>query len=86
MNLPKILQNRRNTLMKKMESGVAMITKSASSPDPLLSDKNLQYLTGNTDEDTILLLAPKGLTIERFETMRDPVLIPLNHSPNFQKS
>ena len=74
MNLPEILQNRRNTLMKKMESGVAMITKSASSPDPLLSDKNLQYLTGNTDEDTILLLAPKGLTIERFETMRDPEL------------
>ena len=74
MNLPEILQNRRNTLMKKMESGIAMITKSASSPDPLLSDKNLQYLTGNTDEDTILLLAPKGLTIDHFETLRDPEL------------
>ena len=74
MNLSEILQSRRNTLMQKMESGIAMITKSASSPDPLLYDKNLQYLTGNTDEDAILLLSPKGLTIDRFETQRRPEL------------
>lgn len=74
MNLPEILQNRRKNLMNRMESGVAMITKSASAPDSLLSDKNLQYLTGNTDEHTILLLSPKGLTIDRFETQRTPEL------------
>ncbi|MFX0000138.1 MAG: aminopeptidase P N-terminal domain-containing protein [Candidatus Hodarchaeota archaeon] len=74
MNLPEILRNRRKNLMKKMESGVAMITKSASSPDSLLSDKNLQYLSGISNEDIILLLSPKGLKIDIFETQQTPEL------------
>jgi len=57
-----------------MGEGVALVEASGFAPDPLLYDKNLVYLTGDRKRDSILVLAPGGLRIDRFETLHGPEL------------
>ncbi len=72
INPAKSYQGRRDKLMGKLEGGVAMIRSAGMSPDPFLFDKNLEYLTGRKTKEEILLLAPQGITIDRFETQFGP--------------
>jgi len=71
-NLPKLYTERRRRLMDEMADGVAIIDGSGLAPDPLLYDKNLRYLTGLRTKDAILVLAPQGIRIDRFETLQGP--------------
>jgi len=69
-DLPEIYRQRRQKLMRSMGDGVALIESSGRAPDPLLDDKNLYYLTGDRKRDSVLLLAPEGMVIDRFETLQ----------------
>ena len=71
-NLPKLYTERRRTLMSQMVDDIGLIDGSGLAPDPLLYDKNLQYLTGLRSKDAILVLAPQGIRIDRFETLQGP--------------
>ncbi|MBK9055959.1 MAG: hypothetical protein IPL78_35180 [Chloroflexi bacterium] len=51
---------RQQKLMAQMEKGIALLQAGSMSQDPLLPDKNVAYLTGNTSQDAVLLLAPGG--------------------------
>ena len=73
-NLAKIYASRRKKLLQSTKEGLLFITKAKSSPDPLLFDKNLEYLVGTVPSDSVLLLAPNGVKIDRFETLRGPEL------------
>ncbi len=70
--LSEIYKNRRKQLMERMGEGVALITQSYSSPDVLLQDKNIKYLVGEIPKDAVLILAPKGITIDIIETLIGP--------------
>jgi Xaa-Pro aminopeptidase len=67
-------RRRRQTLMEKLDGGLALIDSSGVSPDPLLYDKNLRYLVGPSPRDSALLLAPGGIAIDRLETLHGPEL------------
>ncbi len=67
-------RRRREALMEQLQGGLALIDSSGMSPDPLLYDKNLRYLVGPTPRDSVLLLAPEGVTIDRLETLHRPEL------------
>ncbi len=69
-DLANIYKKRRNKLMTQMESGVAIIRQSFTATDILLKDKNLEYLTGIKEENTILLLAKNGISINFWETQK----------------
>jgi len=71
-NPVKSYQDRRKKLMGKLKGGVAMIRSAGMSPDPFLFDKNLEYLTGRKTKEEVLLLAPQGIIIDRFETQFGP--------------
>ena len=73
-NLAKIYASRRKKLLEATKEGLLFITKANSAPDPLLYDKNLEYLVGTVPTDSVLLLAPNGVRIDRFETLRGPEL------------
>ncbi len=60
---------RQQKLMAQMEKGMALLQAGSMSQDPLLPDKNVAYLTGNTSQDAVLLLAPGGVKVDYFETM-----------------
>ena len=64
---------RRQALMDQVKEGVVLIQSSGGSEiNPDLYDKNLQYLTGLTSKQAVLLLAPKGVTVDRMETFLGP--------------
>lgn len=65
-------RRRRQKLAASMEEGIALIQSSGPAPDPLLYDKNLQYLTGVQSRKAVLVLAPQGIVIDRWETLRGP--------------
>jgi Xaa-Pro aminopeptidase len=72
--LAEIYSKRRQSLMEQMADGIALIEASGQAPDPLLNDKNLMYLTGDRTRDSILVLAPKGIRVDRFETLQGPAI------------
>jgi Xaa-Pro aminopeptidase len=69
-----LYSKRREKVLKQIQEGIALINVSQSAPDPLLYDKNLEYLVGPIASDSILLLAPNGIIIDKFETLRGPEL------------
>lgn len=71
-NLASIYGRRRQQLKASMEEGIALIQSSGPAPDPLLYDKNLHYLTGVESQKAVLVLAPQGIVIDRWETLRGP--------------
>ncbi|MBZ0298182.1 MAG: aminopeptidase P N-terminal domain-containing protein [Anaerolineae bacterium] len=68
-------RKRRQKLAQQLEGGIALIHASGMSPDPMLRDKNLVYLTGVTDQKAHLLLAPNGVMVEGLETRTGPELM-----------
>lgn len=65
---------RQQKLMAQMGQGVALIQAGGVTQDQLLYDKNVDYLTGITDKEAVLLLAPDGLRVDYFETLQGPEL------------
>jgi Xaa-Pro aminopeptidase len=63
---------RRDKLMERMGQGIALVGSPAVSPDALLFDKNLRYLTGQESKKSFLLLAPNGVCVQRYETNSGP--------------
>ena len=59
---------RRHRLMAQIEQGLALIGSPGVTTDPLLWDKNLFYLTGQSSRDALLLLAPRGVRVDGWET------------------
>jgi Xaa-Pro aminopeptidase len=66
---------RRRALIEKVTSGLILIDASGLAPDISLYDRNLQCLTGLTDRNNYLLLAPQGVMVERLETRAGPELM-----------
>lgn len=66
---------RRRALIEKAGSGLILIDASGLAPDISLYDRNLQYLTGLTDRNVYLLLAPQGVMVEHLETRTGPELM-----------
>jgi Xaa-Pro aminopeptidase len=64
---------RRQMLMDQVKNGIVLIQSSGGSEiNPSLYDKNLQYLTGMTSKQAVLLLAPKRVRVDRMETFLGP--------------
>lgn len=64
---------RRQILMNQVQEGIVLIQSSGGSEvNPALYDKNLQYLTGMTSKRAVLIIAPKGVTVDRLETFLGP--------------
>jgi Xaa-Pro aminopeptidase len=58
--------------MARLGQGIALIGSPGVAPDPSLFDKNLYYLTGLTSKKSLLLLAPRGIRVQRWETEHGP--------------
>jgi len=71
-NLPQMYRARRQQLEQKIDDGIALIQSAGVGPDPHLFDKNLRYLTGLSSKKAALLMAPRGVTIDRWETRTGP--------------
>jgi Xaa-Pro aminopeptidase len=71
-DLAKIYGNRRQRLAEQIDQGIALITSAGVAPDPSLFDKNLTYLIGIPSRSAALLLAPQGVTVDRWETHTGP--------------
>ncbi len=56
--------------MAQMDEGIALIQAGGVAQDPALPDKNVAYLTGVTDSEAVLLLAPQGVRVDYFETLQ----------------
>jgi hypothetical protein len=69
-DLANIYRRRRSRLMQQMDQGVAIVSQAFGAADPYLNDKNLEYLTGVKDRDTILVLAPDGVTINQWASLK----------------
>lgn len=65
---------RQQRLMAQMGEGIALLQAGGVTQDPLLYDKNVEYLTGITGHEAVLLLAPKGVRVDYFETLQGPEL------------
>lgn len=65
-------RRRRERLAASMDEGIAILQSSGPAPDQLLYDKNMLYLTGVDSKKAVLILAPQGITIDRWETLREP--------------
>lgn len=70
-DLADMYRDRRRRLATQIE-GIALINSAGMAPDPLLFDKNLQYLTGLTSKKATLLLAPGGIIVDRWSTIHSP--------------
>ncbi len=66
---------RRRLLSQRAASGLILIDASGLAPDTALYDRNLSYLTGLTDRNAYLLLAPQGVMVDRMETRSGPELM-----------
>ena len=75
LKLTERYSNRRKRLLEQIDSGIILIDSSGLAPEPMLWDRNLQYLTGITDRGAYLLLAPHGVMVERLETRTGPELM-----------
>jgi Xaa-Pro aminopeptidase len=73
-NLAQLYSGRRQRLASQIDEGIAIINSAGMAPDPALFDKNLQYLTGLSSRKATLVLAPNGITVDRFDTLRGPEL------------
>ena len=69
---PEMYRKRRQKLAEQIDEGIALINSAGVAPDPNLFDKNLRYLTGLDSKKATLLLAPRGVTIDRWETRTGP--------------
>lgn len=65
---------RRKKLLEQVGKGLVMIDAAGVSPDPVLWDRNLAYLTGYTGRNAVLLLSPEGVNVEFRETLSGPEL------------
>jgi Xaa-Pro aminopeptidase len=74
VNVTERYRARRKRIMEHMGGGIALIGSSGVSPDRMLWDKNLRYLTGLDSRHAYLLLAPDGVIVERRETLSAPEL------------
>jgi Xaa-Pro aminopeptidase len=73
-NLADMYARRRRRLSEQIDEGLALIDSAGVSPDPALADKNLQYLTGLTSREAVLILAPAGIVVDRWATTSGPEL------------
>ncbi|MBC7809991.1 MAG: aminopeptidase P family protein [Burkholderiales bacterium] len=71
-NLTETYRKRRQKLVEQTGGGVILIDSSGVSPDKLLFDKNLYYLTGVSDKSAKLLIVPDGIAVESLETLSGP--------------
>jgi len=71
-NLAQMYENRRRRLAEHIGRDLAVINSAGVAPDPLLYDKNLLYLTGLDDKKAVLVLAPDGIVVDRWETQQGP--------------
>jgi Xaa-Pro aminopeptidase len=74
-DLAAIYKDRRKRLLDQIDGGVVLINSSGTAPDRWLWDRNLRYLTGLTDKEAYLLMAPDGIMVERLETRSGPELM-----------
>jgi Xaa-Pro aminopeptidase len=58
--------------MTQIDEGIALISSPGVTVDPTLWDKNLFYLTGLSSRDAVLLLAPRGVRVDWWETRTGP--------------
>lgn len=70
--LAEIYRDRRRRLAKNLGEGIALINSAGVAPDPLLYDMNLKYLTGLSSKEATLVLAPDGIRVAHWETIRGP--------------
>jgi Xaa-Pro aminopeptidase len=63
---------RRERLVAQTDSGLILIGSPGVSVDPSLWDKNLRYLTGHSARDAYLLIAPRGVRVDWWETRTGP--------------
>ena len=71
-DLAQLYSGRRQRLASQIDEGIALINSGGVAPDPLLFDKNLSYLTGLNSKKAILITAPGGITVDRWETQHGP--------------
>ena len=71
-NFAEMYSARRQRLADQIDDGIALISSAGAAPDPNLFDKNLRYLTGLDSKKAALLLAPRGVTVDRWETRTGP--------------
>jgi Xaa-Pro aminopeptidase len=69
---PEMYHARRQRLAEQITDGIALINSAGTAPDPNLFDKNLRYLTGLDSKKAVLLLAPRGVIVDRWETRTGP--------------
>lgn len=69
-NLAGRYAQRRERLAAHIGEGLAVINSGGVAPDPLLYDKNLYYLTGVTDKEAVLVLAPAGFVVDLWRRSR----------------
>lgn len=68
-NLVERYRTRRKQLMERMGNSIALIGAAGLSPDKMLWDRNLRYLTGLDIKNAYLLLAPEGILVEHLESL-----------------
>lgn len=71
-DLAAMYRRRRRQLAATISEGIAIIQSSGRAPDRLLFDKNLRYLTGLDSRKAVLVIAPQGIAIDRWETLHGP--------------
>src|SRR3954471_14660370 len=74
-NLALTYRQRRLRLIERAGAGIFLIGSPGMSPDTVLWDKNLAYLTGLTDRSAYLLIVPQGVAVEFPETRSTPELM-----------
>ena len=74
-NLTLTYRQRRQRLIEQTDGGIFLIGSPGMSPDTVLWDKNLAYLTGLTDRSAYLLLVPQGVSVDFAETRSTPELM-----------
>ncbi|MCI0397731.1 MAG: aminopeptidase P N-terminal domain-containing protein [Chloroflexi bacterium] len=72
VNVVALYAGRRQRLAEQIDEGIALISSPGVAPDPLLFDRNLHYLTGLESRKAILVLAPRGIVVDRWETQHGP--------------
>src|SRR5262245_15624043 len=75
INLAATYRERRQRLIERASSGIFLIGSPGMSPDTLLWDKNLAYLTGLNDRKAYLLMVPDGVAVDFAETRHTPELM-----------
>jgi Xaa-Pro aminopeptidase len=71
-SLAHMYRRRRLQLAEQLGEGLAVIQSAGPAPDPSLHDRNLFYLTGLRSRQAVLILAPEGIVVDRWETINGP--------------